>query len=92
MSAELCFEMMKDYPPSLAASKKLDNALPEGFAWYEFEWVGDFIKTDTMKVTGQVFREATRGKNKGKRSIPVKGSRISIYINSAEIEKAKGGA
>lgn len=89
MSVETCFEMMTDYPPSIAASNKLGE-VPEDFAWFMFEWVGDLKRTDTMKVTGQVYRESTRGKNKGKRSIPVKGSKITIYINSAEIEKARG--
>lgn len=88
MSVELCFEMMKDYPPSIAASKKLGE-VPEDFAWFEFEWVGEFKTTDTMKVTGAQFRVAKSGKNKGKRSIMIREGMREIYINSSEIASAK---
>lgn len=88
MSAQLCLDMMKDYPPSLAATAKIKD-LPENFAWYEFEWVGDFQTTDTMKVEGGVFQVAKSGKNKGLPSVLDKSTKKVVYINKAEMKKAQ---
>lgn len=88
MSAKMCFEMMEDYVPSLAATKKYGK-IPENFAWYEFGWVGDFKTTDTMKVTGAQFRVAKTGKNKGEPSIVLKETKIEVYINNKDMKAAE---
>lgn len=85
--SEFCFDMMKTYPPSIAAAKKM-KAMPENFAFYKFAWMGDYLETDIMEVTGCVFREAKSGKHKGQRSVIVKGTRRTVYITSAEMKRA----
>lgn len=45
-------DMMRDYPPSMAATKKL-GGVPEGFAFFAFEWLGDRPEEWTvMKCSG----------------------------------------
>lgn len=80
------FDMMKSYPPSLAAIKKLD-VVPENFAFYEFGWLGDKPEEWTvMEVKGAVFRAAKSGKNKGELSIKVPDTDRTIYVTAQEIE------
>ena len=77
------------YPPSLAAAHKLGE-IPDGFMFYEWEWIGDNPKQWTiMKVTGAVFREAKSGPRKGERVIKVSRTQQSIYVTSDEINKFK---
>lgn len=81
-------QMMEDFPPSLAAAAKI-APLPENFAFYDFAWLGDIANpsgTKIMKCTGCVFRDATRGKNKGEFSIQVDGSHRTVYVTPAEID------
>lgn len=83
-------EMMKDYPPSLAAAKKLSGGVPENFSFYEFEWLGDRPKEWTvMKVVGAVFREAKRGPRKGQKVIIVEGTERTTYVTVEEIEACR---
>lgn len=81
---DLKFEMMANYPPCLAALKKLKESPPGGFAFFEFEWL-DGGKADVMKVTGTCFREAQRGKRKGQRVIPIEGTKVVVYVTQSEI-------
>lgn len=89
MSATFAIEMMSTYPPSIAATKKSKSALPEGFAWYAFEWLGDSPgEWEVMKVEGSMTRIAKSGKNKGK-PIFIRGdSKKTVYITAAEVDAA----
>ena len=79
-------DMMHNYPPSLAATKKL-GSLPDGFSFFMFEWLGDRPEEWTvMKVTGAVFREAKSGPRKGQRVIRVPGSERTVYVMDRDIE------
>jgi hypothetical protein len=89
MSAKLAFEMMKDYPPSIAATKKVSNGLPAGFVWYAFEWLGDNPKDwEIMKVTGSETRISKSGKNKGEPIIVRGATKKTVYLTRAEITAA----
>lgn len=84
----LAHDMMKDYPPSLAASEVM-GTVPENFAFYCFEWLGDNPKhMSVMKCTGAVFREAKTGKNKGKLSVKLDETQVDIYITGEQIKAA----
>jgi len=95
MSMETPNEMMNNYPPSIAATKKVKGVLPANFAWYSFEWLGDTPdEWDVMKVTGSTFCIANSGKNKGR---PIKekgGIKKTVYVTASDIADAKatGGA
>lgn len=71
-----------------AALEKL-SPVEEGFMLFECGWVGKTIKelkdNGLMKCTGAVFREAKNGKNKGKRTVIVKGTERSTFITRQEI-------
>lgn len=54
------------------------------FRLYEAGWIED---SDVMKVTGADFRNATRGKNKGKLTIPIPNTRRSAYVTVREIRE-----
>lgn len=82
-------DMMRDYPPSIAAANKI-GALADGFAFYAFEWLGDRPEEwDVMKVTGAVFREAKTGPRKGEKCIKVPGTDRTVYVTRAEINEAR---
>ncbi|TJY57207.1 hypothetical protein E4T66_17515 [Sinimarinibacterium sp. CAU 1509] len=85
---EMHDEMMLDYPPSLAAAKQLGE-VPAGFAFFEFECLGDRPEEFTvMKVTGAVFREAKTGKNKGRRTVAIPGTERTVYVTAEAIRDA----
>jgi hypothetical protein len=92
MSANMAFEMMATYPPSLAATKKVNKPLPEGFVWFSFAWLGNPPeRPDVMKVEGGLTRIAKTGKNKGM-PILVRGEgKKTVHITAEEIESAAQG-
>lgn len=62
----------------------------EGFMLYQAGWLGDKpSEWEVMELEGCVFREAKSGKNKGKRSIPVPGTKRKTYVTKAEIKAFK---
>ena len=65
------------------ALKKL-GPVGENFRLYCAEWLGD--QRVVMKVSGAVFRVAKSGKNKGRLSIMVKGTKQTAYITAEEME------
>jgi hypothetical protein len=79
-------DMMRDYQPSLAAAKKL-GGVPDSFAFFAFEWLGDRPEEWTvMKCSGAVFREAKSGPRKGERCIKVAGTERKVFVTDAEIK------
>ena len=79
-------DMMRDYPPSLAATRKL-GSIADGFSFYKFEWLGDRPEESTvMKCSGAVFREAKTGPRKGQRCIKVPGTERTAFVTSDEIK------
>lgn len=83
---DLKYEMMTDYPPSLAAIKQLKTPVPLNFAFYEFKWLDDG-KADVMRVKGAVFRSAKTGKRRGQRAIVVPDTTVTVYVTQAEIQE-----
>lgn len=80
-------DLMTNTPYGKAALKKL-APVAENFHIFEAGWLGDKpSEWDTMKVRGCVFREAKSGPNKGKLSIPVKGTTRTAYVNRKEMEE-----
>lgn len=55
------------------------------FRLYRAGWLGDIKTTDTMEVTGAVFRAALRGPRKGKLCIEVPGTQRTAYVTVAEM-------
>jgi hypothetical protein len=79
-------DTMLNYPPSLAAIKKL-RSVEEGFVFYAFEWLGDRPEEwSIMKCTGAVFREAKSGPRKGKKCIKVPGTERTVFITESEMD------
>jgi len=60
----------------------------ENFMLFECGWLGQKVEEMTvMECKGAQFREATKGKNKGKLSIIVKGTERTAYVTQEEIAK-----
>ena len=70
-----------------AAVKKLGD-VPENFFIYRLAWIGTG-KAAVMQLTGAVFREAKKGKNKGEMCIVIKGSEKVTHMTHEEIDKAE---
>lgn len=72
-----------------AAMKKI-GPVGEGFMLYEAGWLGDNPRQrDVMEVKGAIFRVAKTGPNKGKRTVMVKDSRVTVYVTAAEMDSIK---
>lgn len=68
-----------------AALQKLGH-LPDDFRLYEAGWVEEKPEDfDTMKVTGAEFRVAKTGKNKGKMTVLVPGTKRTVCVTRDEI-------
>lgn len=70
-----------------AAVKKLGD-VPENFFIYKLAWMG-FGEAAFMQLTGAVFREAKKGKNKGEMCIAIKGSEKVTHMTHEEIDIAE---
>lgn len=77
------FESQSYYKVAMAKIKP-DN--PD-FRIFCCGWVGDYHTTDTMQVTGAVFREAKSGPRKGKKVVEVTGTRRSAFVTVAEMKE-----
>jgi hypothetical protein len=82
-------EMMKSYPPSIAATKKYKGNLPDGFAWYSFAWLGDNpSEFEIMKIEGAMTKIAKTGKNKGTPIFDRSSKKQTVYVTSDDINQA----
>lgn len=78
-------DIFAEQPYGKAALKKIAPQ-DENFRLYFAGWLGNNpAKWDTMKVTGAVFRHAKSGKDKGKLSIRVKGTDVTVYVSQSEM-------
>lgn len=59
------------------------------FRLYKAGWLGKVNSREVMEVTGAVFRQATRGPNKGKLSIMVPGTTRTVHVTAAEMIAAE---
>jgi len=66
------------------ARKKINPTDPN-FRFYAAGWIGNYDTTDTMEVTGAVFRAAKTGPRKGQMCIEVPGTRRTAYVTVAEM-------
>lgn len=67
------------------ALRKL-SPVPENFRLYMAGWLGDKpSKTGVMEVAGAQFRVAKSGKNKGKLSIMIPGTKRTAYVTADEM-------
>jgi hypothetical protein len=78
---EKIFEVL---PYGKAALKKMGD-VPENFRLYSAELKGKHPNYHGMKIEGAEFRQAKTGKNKGKLSILIKGTKRSAYVTTDEI-------
>lgn len=71
-------------------ARTLPNGLPENFFIYQAEWLGDY-KSDNcvMKLTGAVFRKATRGPRKGLFAVKMPGAPLTVFLSPAEVKASK---
>lgn len=80
-------DIMADSSYAKIALQKLAPVV-EGFRFYSAGWLGDKPEDWTvMKVTGAQFREAKNGRNKGERTVLVKGTERTTYVTVEEMEK-----
>lgn len=77
-------DFFADQPCGKAALAKIKPTDPN-FRLYSAGWLGDFETTDTMEVTGAVFRAAKSGPRKGQLCIEVPGTRRTAYVTVAEM-------
>lgn len=71
-----------------AALKKM-APVPENFRIYSAGWLGEKPEDWTvMEVTGAQFRAAKTGKNKGKLSVMVAGTKRTVYVTHDEMNEA----
>lgn len=63
------------------------------FRLFESEWLGDKPENwGVMKITGADFHVAKTGKDAGKRTILVKGTKRSVFVTRKEIQAAQAAA
>jgi hypothetical protein len=84
-------DIFDSMPWSTVALAKIKPTDPN-FRLYSAGWVGDYATTDTMEVTGAVFREAKSGPRKGQLCILVPGTKRTAYITEAEMKAAEARA
>lgn len=77
--------LFEQYSYGKVALQKM-GTLPENFYLFSAGWLGDYKTTDTMEIKGAEFREALRGKNKGKLCMIVKGTERTAYVTTAEVK------
>lgn len=78
-------DIFAEQPFGKAALKKM-GTVPENFRLFYAGWMGDNPpKYEVMKVQGALFRAPSRGPNKGKLTIPLKGSTRTAYVTREEI-------
>jgi len=77
-------------PYGVVALEKIKPNDPN-FRLYSAGWLGDFHTTDTMEVTGAVFRAAKSGPRKRQLCIEVPGTRRTAYVTVAEMNAVKEG-
>ena len=87
MSCDMEIDIFAEHSFGKAALKKIAHENPD-FRLYSAEWLGDKpCDFEVMKITGAVFRIATKGKNKGKRTVMVPGSKCVSYVTKEEMKK-----
>ena len=80
-------DLFAEQPYGKAALAQL-APLPENFRLYKAEWLGSNPKDwKVMKVEGAVFRRAKRGKNAGKLTVMVPGTKLTVYVHVSEMKE-----
>lgn len=82
--ADMTKKIFEGLPFGKAALKKMGD-VPENFRLYFAEMKGKYPDYHGMQIEGAEFRQAKTGKNKGKLSILIKGTKRSTYVTAAEI-------
>lgn len=82
---DMTIDIFVQQPFGRIALKKL-APVSENFRLYAAGWLGDKpSEWNVMQVTGAEFRVATAGKNKGKMTVMVKGTKRTAYVTSEEM-------
>lgn len=76
-------DVFADQSYGKAALQKMAPTDPN-FRLYLAGWLGQKPLCDVMEVKGAVFRQATRGPNKGKLSIMVPGTTRVVHVTATE--------
>lgn len=83
---DMTTDLFADHPMGKAAIKKIKPDDPN-FRLFMAGWVGDYKTTDTMEFKGAVFREAKKGKNKGKLCVIVPGTEKHVFVTCADAKE-----
>jgi hypothetical protein len=81
---DMTIDVFAEYSYGKAALKKIAPT-DENFRLYFAGWLGDGLEREVMKVTGAVFRQCTRGQNKGLLSIKVPDTARTVYVTAKEM-------
>lgn len=85
MANDMEFDMFAQYGFGKAALAKIKPEDPD-FRLYAAGWIGKAGERNVMQVTGAVFRRVTRGANKGKLSILVRGTEKTVQVLPSEMK------
>lgn len=77
-------DIFSEYSYGKIALQKIASPEPN-FRLFLAGWMGGANERNVMKVTGAVFREPTRGPNKGQLSIMVPKTQKTAYVTSEEM-------
>ena len=81
-------DVFAEQPYGKAALQKL-APVQENFRLYFAGWLGDDTRDmSVMEVRGAEFRAAKSGRNKGKLSIMVPGTKRTVYVTKSEMTAA----
>jgi len=81
---DMTIDIFAQQPYGKAALKRFGE-VEAGFRLYQAEWLSG-VDRSIMKVTGALFREAKKGKFKGKLSVMVKGTTKLVFVTGDEIK------
>jgi hypothetical protein len=85
MKYDMQVDILKDSVFGKIALNKM-GSVPEGFRLYEAGWLeDDLIVLPVIKVSGAEFRLAKTGINKGKMTVMVPGTKVSVYVTAEEL-------
>lgn len=86
MSSDMTKDIFAEQSYGKAALYKIGE-VADNFRLYNCKWVRQPDNSDVMQVTGAYFRKAQRGVNKGKLSIKIKGTDITVIVTQDDMAK-----
>lgn len=84
--SDMTVDIFAEYTSGKVALSKMYYT-SENFRLYEAGWLGDGTQREVMKISGAEFRKAKSGKNAGKLSILIPGTKQTVHVTIEEIRR-----